>query len=324
MTNKYPLISIIIPVYNEEEYLPYCLDSLIKQDYPKDCYEIIIVDNESTDSSVEIAKNKGVSVISSDADYVGGVRNAGVKVCKGQVLVFIDSDCVANESWISTGVELLLNSTKSAVGGLYLLRESPSFFEKYWVLDNGAAKKMDCSLLGGCIFVNKSDFIAIDGFAENLTAGEDSQLSKDLCKKQSGFLVSPSLSVVHLGYPRGIRSFSERQIWHSSSFTQNLRASILEPMFVFILLHSILAIISVAFFLCYEPSSALAVASLFFVLPLVLSLKRVKSANCWKFAAKHIFQIYWVDFIYLCARDFGVMASLFKKVLGLKLGKSRK
>ena len=92
---KNSLITIIIPVYNVEEYLDCCLNSIEKQTF-KD-YDVIIVDDGSTDKSSEICdrfafKKENVKVIHKMNGGLSSARNAGIKAAKGQYLMFIDSD----------------------------------------------------------------------------------------------------------------------------------------------------------------------------------------------------------------------------------------
>ena len=101
-----PKLSIIIPVYNVEKYLRKCVDSLLAQDLPVEDYEIILVDDGSTDGSVAICdeyaqlvkseklivKSINIRVIHQANAGVGAARNAGLKVAKGEYVCFVDSD----------------------------------------------------------------------------------------------------------------------------------------------------------------------------------------------------------------------------------------
>jgi len=93
--NYTPKVSVIIPVYNVAEYLPECLDSVIKQTLKE--IEIICVDDGSTDNSVEIlkeyaSKDNRITVIVQKNLHAGVARNAGLAVAKGKYLSFLDSD----------------------------------------------------------------------------------------------------------------------------------------------------------------------------------------------------------------------------------------
>lgn len=90
-------LSIIVPVYNVEEYLPKCLNSLLDQDLPPDEYEILIIDDESPDGSRAIAEgfeenHKNIRVISQENLGLGGARNTGINQARGHYLMFVDSD----------------------------------------------------------------------------------------------------------------------------------------------------------------------------------------------------------------------------------------
>lgn len=97
MTDKQPLFSIIIPVYNVREYLSACLDSLLNQSYPH--IQIIIVDDVSTDGSVDIAQSyaqrypeKVMLIRHTVNTRQGGARNTGIAAATGDYLMFVDSD----------------------------------------------------------------------------------------------------------------------------------------------------------------------------------------------------------------------------------------
>lgn len=91
------ILSIVVPVYNVSQYLSKCLDSLLNQDVEKDDYEIIVVNDGSTDNSGEIAQeyaNKHSNIILIDQENQGlsGARNSGIKVARGKYIQFVDSD----------------------------------------------------------------------------------------------------------------------------------------------------------------------------------------------------------------------------------------
>ncbi len=94
-TSKKPKVSIIIPVYGVEEYLPQCLDSILGQTY--DNLEVILIDDESPDNCPQMCddyakKDKRVKVIHKKNGGQGVARNVGIDKCKGEYIVFVDSD----------------------------------------------------------------------------------------------------------------------------------------------------------------------------------------------------------------------------------------
>ncbi len=95
MINNKPKVSIIVPVYNVENYLNRCLDSLINQSF--DDIEIICINDGSTDRSLEILKDyekkdNRVKIINKENSGVSNCRNKGIKVSNGEYIVFVDSD----------------------------------------------------------------------------------------------------------------------------------------------------------------------------------------------------------------------------------------
>ncbi len=98
------LISVIIPVYNVEEYLRECVENVIKQTYPK--YEIILVDDGSTDSSGKIcdeySENERVTVIHQKNSGLSAARNAGFDAANGEYVYFLDSDDYIAENTLET------------------------------------------------------------------------------------------------------------------------------------------------------------------------------------------------------------------------------
>ncbi|MBW2494187.1 MAG: glycosyltransferase family 2 protein [Deltaproteobacteria bacterium] len=96
-----PFISIIVPIYNEERYIERCAKALIDQAYPRDRFEILFVDNNSSDRSVEIARGiEGIRVFceSTQGDYAA--RNRGIAEARGEIFAFVDSDTAPFPDWL--------------------------------------------------------------------------------------------------------------------------------------------------------------------------------------------------------------------------------
>lgn len=99
-------ITVVVPAYNVEQYLSKCLDSILAQDFEN--FEIIIVNDGSTDHSLDIAKEyeenypDSVRVISQLNKGLGGARNTGIKNAKGKYILFVDSDDMINPNMFTT------------------------------------------------------------------------------------------------------------------------------------------------------------------------------------------------------------------------------
>lgn len=90
-------LSIVVPVYNVEKYLPKCLDSILETKWNNVSYEIIIIDDESPDGSLVIAKSYAeqyevIQIISQENRGLGGARNTGIQNAQGTYIFFLDSD----------------------------------------------------------------------------------------------------------------------------------------------------------------------------------------------------------------------------------------
>ena len=91
------ILSIIIPLYNKEKYIEYCLKSVVSQDLPSSEYEIIVIDDGSTDSSAEIAEgfacqHSNVHFSSQENQGLSATRNRALDVAKGDFVYFLDAD----------------------------------------------------------------------------------------------------------------------------------------------------------------------------------------------------------------------------------------
>jgi cellulose synthase/poly-beta-1,6-N-acetylglucosamine synthase-like glycosyltransferase len=310
-------VSVVIPVLNEERYLAACLSSLMALTYPHDRYEVLLVDNGSTDRTLEIARGfSGVAIYVKENAKVGAVRNYGAGHAKGSIIVFLDSDCVVRRDWLSDGVSQLTANPGSIAGGHYLLRENPSWLEQYWILASSARTNPRASLLGGCIFIPADIFRTIGGFDESLNAGEDNDLTARLRNAHYRVEVEPSLSVVHLGYPSRVRPFIARQSWHSSDYINGLPQSLWDKTFLLTLVF-MAGLISVPVALLFLPAaySALVVSALLVIIsPAVLSAKRVRRTGVKGKSLFDYLSIYLVDWLYLLGRSLGVLSGLKKRL----------
>jgi glycosyltransferase involved in cell wall biosynthesis len=95
-----PRFSVVIPAYNEAEFLGTCLDSLQAQDFPG-TYEIIVVDNNSSDGTADLARARGVTVVHESTPGVCPARQAGTTAARGELIVSTDADTAFSPGWLS-------------------------------------------------------------------------------------------------------------------------------------------------------------------------------------------------------------------------------
>lgn len=119
MRTNNPLISVIIPAYNEENYIGNCLDSLMGQD---DCssFEIIVADNGSTDNTANIVRQyQGVILVHAASRGVAHARQAAFEKSKGSIIVSTDADCTFSSSWLSKIEKQFKDSSIAGLAGNY-------------------------------------------------------------------------------------------------------------------------------------------------------------------------------------------------------------
>ena len=97
-------VSVIIPTLNQERLIGRCIDSLLCQSYRQSLIEIIVVDNGSTDNTVDIVKKYPVKLVVETKKGPAAARNAGIKTATGEILIFLDHDCFADKDFVASHV----------------------------------------------------------------------------------------------------------------------------------------------------------------------------------------------------------------------------
>ncbi|MGF2685365.1 glycosyltransferase [Marinobacter sp. DUT-3] len=316
MTENLPFVSVLIPAKNEQRDIPDCLNSLLQQDYPKDLYEIILIDNGSMDRTVEIARKYNVSILDASNLSIGGVRNFGAKNAIGSIYAYIDADCVAGKSWIRSGVELLNESKKlGAVGGQFSVRDNASWIESFWALPQEyVAEVRNVGILAtGSFFVKKEVFDLVEGFEEDICAGEDTDISKRIINAGYEIGVSSRLTVIHLGYPRTISSFFKRQVWQSSDYLKTKKNGV-DWVFLLVNFFMLCLVFILISSLFLELKVTLQLISVAMSMPLLLTIKRVVKSSAPKYDIKMWFGSYFLNFLYCLARTTGLLKSYFRLI----------
>lgn len=178
------ILSIIIPTYNEEEYLPILLESIKTQNFTD--YEIIVADANSTDKTCEIAQKYDCIIVEGGMPAVG--RNNGANIAKGEYLLFLDSDLKLTDDYLRK-VIYEFKMERLGIGITQMKPLSKKTEDK--VLHNLA----NLFMIGvenikphgaGCygIIAKKELHDACGGFDENLTFGEDTDYIERLAKKR--------------------------------------------------------------------------------------------------------------------------------------------
>jgi len=300
-----PFCSIVIPALNEEQDIEQGLKSLNNQTYPRDCYEIIVVDNGSTDRTKEIAAKYADKVIEKIGVNVGAVRNYGADHSRGEILICTDADCLVDNDWIQNGVTLLINNPKHVFGGGLKPRANSTWIERNWLLNDDGMTIQQQDLMGSCIFCWKDDFNKIGQFNTEITSGEDSDLSSRF--KKQGYVVKLTghLSLVHSGSPQNITTFVKRQMWHSENYLGNIKKSISDKVFWITVCY--LATFSLLIFYLATGTFDVMILSVNQVLPLILSIKRLRRSSQSLTKATLLIKTLFLDNLYLIGRSIGLL-----------------
>jgi len=173
--------SVIVPAYNEEDFLPVTLSSLhTAMDSIPYKGEIIVVDNNSTDNTMHVAKKYGARVVFEPFRQIARARNSGAKSAKSDFLIFLDADTILPPQLLQRALSIL-KTGKYCGGGTLISYDSQlpylaANLVRFWNWLSKTAKLA----AGSFIFCLSSGFHDIGGFDENIYAGEEVTFSRKI------------------------------------------------------------------------------------------------------------------------------------------------
>jgi glycosyltransferase involved in cell wall biosynthesis len=187
------VISFIIPAHNEEAWVGRCVAAVRRSgDAVGVPYEVIVVDDASTDATARIAADAGAKVLRVEHRQIAATRNAGARAARGDVLVFVDADTLANPAAVRAARAALRGG---AVGGGYVIRFDG--WVPLWarlVYPAYAVTSRLLKFVGGCfLFCDRAAFEAVGGFPEKYFAAEETFFCAAL--KRRGRFVVPAPTV---------------------------------------------------------------------------------------------------------------------------------
>ena len=112
-----PTVSVIVPVRDGESTIADCIDAILAAEYPSDCREVLVVDNGSTDGTASLIKARPVTYLSEPEPGVSNARNRGIAESTGDILAFVDADCLVEPQWLTELVRPFEDPEVGAVAG---------------------------------------------------------------------------------------------------------------------------------------------------------------------------------------------------------------
>ncbi len=222
-----PQVTVVIPTYQRSQKLQSCLDSLLQLDYPGERLELIVVDDASPEPIDLSAYSAQVRVLRMETNSgPGAARNRAVSEARGEIIAFLDDDCLAKEDWLQQLVPSFQASDLGAVGGAvasadlktplgkYEASNSPLFMgkEQRRIREDGALTYLPtCNLL-----VRRSTLLRVGGFNPRLRVGEDVDLCWRILQQRESIYYLPRGLVYH-HHRSKVTSFMQRRYHYGQS-----------------------------------------------------------------------------------------------------------
>lgn len=199
--------SIIIPAWNEEDFVGAAVGALQAQDYPRNQFEIIVVDNNSTDGTAEAARKAGADKVVKETEQgTNMARNRGVKEARGKMLAFLDADCIPPPDWLRHLEKNLNKRGVVATTGPYdlgfvgfkkcldicytriLFRFTPRMLETIF-------RKKTAIIIGGNFAMERTAMDVIGEFPRYRFFGDDTAIAQTIARKAGKVFYDTSLLV---------------------------------------------------------------------------------------------------------------------------------
>jgi GT2 family glycosyltransferase len=310
-------VTVIIPAFNEENVLAACLQSILDQRSTARgaIEEIVVADNCSTDSTCAIARSFGARIVTVSPGYPGRARNAGARAAQGDILAFVDADCVLPVNWLGSCLEQLAdNQTVAAAVPLAAPGEHAAWVPRAWFQLTRPPDKLTRVpwLPAFNLVVCRESFFQVGGFDETLRTCEDSDLSFRL-SKCGGLVLDGRTSAHHLGESGTLYQFLRREMWRGAgnlasalkrgSVVSELASIMVPPLFLFMLLIGLILTVC-GFVLPLALSIGILAIATALALPLaVVARKRIYP---WRQPIRFV-QCWLLVSTYLIARTLGML-----------------
>jgi len=267
-------------------------------------YEILAIDNGSSDDTVSIAKKLNVKTFIKPSLTVAGLRNFGARMAKNDILIFLDADVVLTDNWSRNSHiiwKVLQENPHAIIGSRCLISTKAGWIEKAWF--EPLLYRTMGHMNSGHMIISREFFRALGGFKEELVADEDPDFSSRAKNMGAKIINIPTLEVIHNGYPKNVKDFLKREAWHGKGQYQQgmLKSPTGILTIVFLLLH-----ISFLIFLYLQSMKACILVS-FSVLSICYLSSKVKYEGPFRVVLHNTFLYYF----YFLARAVSFLTCFF-------------
>lgn len=216
-----PLVSFVIPVFNSARDIARCLTSIRQQSVPDTTYEVLIMDNGSTDQTPQIMHDLGFAFQVIPQVNVSTLRNRAAALAQGEYLAFVDSDVELTPFWLQHGLASFTEPRVVACGCFPGVPQPATWVQHTWDIHQRcrqfAQQRTPVPWLASMnLMVRREAFVAVSGFNESLETAED----VDLCYRlgrQGLILCNPAMAAIHWGEAPDLRTFWRKEVWRGLS-----------------------------------------------------------------------------------------------------------
>ena len=212
--------SVILPCFNEAHTMPLTLVALNRAKGDRQDIECIIVDNGSTDDSVQLAHHFGARVLTCNRETISTVRNVGARNSHGAYLYFLDCDIAVPEHLFVALDAFIAENKYDVLGFVDLAPETAPWFARTWSLRSLARRQKYMPvhwLPGRNIFLSRDYFNRVNGFDVRLKTSEDKDFVFRLRQAGATVVSDPRLILIHLGFERTFSEWCRKEFWRQHS-----------------------------------------------------------------------------------------------------------
>ena len=201
-----PQVSVIVPTFRDSDYLKLCLQALDNQTYPKENYEVIVVNNcveDNIEPLVKRFKQAHLQLEKIPGSYAA--RNKGLAVAKGDVIAFTDADCIPLPNWLENGVKRLTETENCGLvaGNIRVFLQNPAspkaceFYDRLFGFPQKTFLENDHYGATANVFTYKTVFERVGRFATHMKSGGDFEWGQRVFKANYSMIYAEDVCINH-------------------------------------------------------------------------------------------------------------------------------